>query len=478
MASYTIKTGDTLSGIAQKNKTTIADIMRANPQIKNPNFIQAGASIAMPEQAYNVPSVPTPLIQKPFAMNQTANLSFPTPSLATGATSTPTIGPVTPWRQPAMMSPKPQQQKINVTPVNYGQNQTNAQTLTPGYNQETVPDASGGFITSGSSGTAAVPAVPEVPSETAKAVASAEKVFEESSKISEEELSTQEQLDKLIESTKKAYLNIEDQPIPMQFITGQLASVERRATALAEPLQSKLARLQAKRTATIDASKFALERADKKFESEQAKLKPTAVSSGESIVRYNPLTGKYDTVFGGTSESNLKTEVIDDNGVKKLINKETGEVIETYGTLGPTQSPYQAERATRVLESVDELSKIADQNQGIFGRTAAMPMPEALRTEAWRNFIPQLDVLKSNIITSELTAMREASKTGGALGQISDRESKYLSEALGALDIRSGMTYEAFKSQLNKIRSSIQRWRDAVASQGGVSTQGSLIYDF
>lgn len=93
--------------------------------------------------------------------------------------------------------------------------------------------------------------------------------YQQALKISPEELSTQEDLDKLIESTKKGYQDIRDQTIPMQFITGQLQSLEERALNLAEPLERKLARLQAKRTSALEASKFALERAESQIEKEE-----------------------------------------------------------------------------------------------------------------------------------------------------------------------------------------------------------------
>ena len=46
--SYTIKAGDTLSAIARANNTTVDAIMRANPQIKDPNVISSGASLSLP----------------------------------------------------------------------------------------------------------------------------------------------------------------------------------------------------------------------------------------------------------------------------------------------------------------------------------------------------------------------------------------------------------------------------------------------
>lgn len=122
-------------------------------------------------------------------------------------------------------------------------------------------------------------------------------------------------------------------------------------------------------------------------------------------------------------------------------------------------STYQVETNARILQSVDELSsKVSSSTVGISSKTLGF-VPG---TPAY-NFKSQLDTLKSNIAFGALTAMREASKTGGALGQISDRENQLLSATLGALD--TGQSPDSFKSQLNKIKTSITNWNDAYLSQ-------------
>jgi hypothetical protein len=49
MAKQTINPGDTLSGIAQSQNTTVDNLLSLNPNITNPNLIQAGASINIPD---------------------------------------------------------------------------------------------------------------------------------------------------------------------------------------------------------------------------------------------------------------------------------------------------------------------------------------------------------------------------------------------------------------------------------------------
>jgi LysM repeat protein len=48
MGAYRIRTGDTLSGIAQRYGTSVAALMKTNPQITNPNLIYAGRNLNTP----------------------------------------------------------------------------------------------------------------------------------------------------------------------------------------------------------------------------------------------------------------------------------------------------------------------------------------------------------------------------------------------------------------------------------------------
>ena len=65
MATTTIQKGQTLSGIARQQGTTLDALLKANPSIKNPNLIYAGSSL-------NLPGAPTSPVVAPKA-------SVPTP---------------------------------------------------------------------------------------------------------------------------------------------------------------------------------------------------------------------------------------------------------------------------------------------------------------------------------------------------------------------------------------------------------------
>ncbi len=236
-------------------------------------------------------STPTPTPTGSFTP-QLGGLNIPVPQFiqppATPAFTPPTTPPQVKTDIPGFATPAPQLSQVPLGPTQPPQAPVSPQIAQPA--APTAPTAP----------TAAQPAVPATPAtspEAAAAVAAspdpvatqtavqkAEEAVQANLKISPEALSTQADIDKLIESTKKAFLGTQDQPIPLEFITGQLASIERRALGLIEPLQRKAARLQAARTASLEASKFGLERADKAAEVEAAPVseaKPFTLSPGQ-----------------------------------------------------------------------------------------------------------------------------------------------------------------------------------------------------
>lgn len=60
MATVKIKYGDTLSGIARANGTSVAALMKANPNIKDPNRISAGGTLSLGGGTTNATPTPQP----------------------------------------------------------------------------------------------------------------------------------------------------------------------------------------------------------------------------------------------------------------------------------------------------------------------------------------------------------------------------------------------------------------------------------
>lgn len=56
---YTVKSGDTLSGIAQRHGVSLSQLVAANPQIKNPNLIYPGQNVNIPGRGNPAASVYT-----------------------------------------------------------------------------------------------------------------------------------------------------------------------------------------------------------------------------------------------------------------------------------------------------------------------------------------------------------------------------------------------------------------------------------
>jgi murein DD-endopeptidase MepM/ murein hydrolase activator NlpD len=82
--TYTVKPGDTLSKVAMRNGVTLAQLLQANPQIKDPNRIKVGDPINLPDGSTGVPAGSTD-DTKPLP----ANMSAATAALAPPTTPNP-----------------------------------------------------------------------------------------------------------------------------------------------------------------------------------------------------------------------------------------------------------------------------------------------------------------------------------------------------------------------------------------------------
>jgi hypothetical protein len=140
-------------------------------------------------------------------------------------------------------------------------------------------------------------------------------------------------------------------------------------------------------------------------------------------------------------------------------------------------SPYTVERVQRTRDSVKELLGTRQKDGSYKGgmvngwTTGYGSLLSSLPATDARNFKGKLDTLKSNIAFNELTQMREASKTGGALGSIAVRELELLESSLGALDAAQA-DYQ-FRKELEKVDASLARWQEAQAAAQPRVTPGT-----
>lgn len=112
---------------------------------------------------------------------------------------------------------------------------------------------------------------------------------------------------------------------------------------------------------------------------------------------------------------------------------------------------FAAERSSRAITAAEALKeRVSPWTTGYGGLLARFPQTEA------RKFAADLKALKANISFNELAEMRAASKTGGALGNVSDREMELLQSVLGGID--QLVDPADMTTTLNQIVASLRRW--------------------
>lgn len=124
----------------------------------------------------------------------------------------------------------------------------------------------------------------------------AEKALQDALQMSPDELNTQKQLNALNASAATSYTNTAGQPIPLPFITGQQAQIQRSQAALAQPLESALTLAQAQRGLRGTAAQTALTQANSRISAYQDFLKPVSSAYGATLSQYDPATGTYKTL--------------------------------------------------------------------------------------------------------------------------------------------------------------------------------------
>lgn len=107
--NYIIKSGDTLSQIAQRQGTSVAELLKVNPQIKNPNLIYAGANLTLPtitqpiRPIQQIQPIKTPTI-KPITQPTITPITQPI------ITPQPTTDDLSYWKEPTQLT---QQRELN-----------------------------------------------------------------------------------------------------------------------------------------------------------------------------------------------------------------------------------------------------------------------------------------------------------------------------------------------------------------------------
>jgi hypothetical protein len=128
---------------------------------------------------------------------------------------------------------------------------------------------------------------------------------------------------------------------------------------------------------------------------------------------------------------------------------------------GGAMDSYSASTAQRAISSVDEaLNTIDSAGTGFGGLLSKVPGTKT------RDFNALLDTIKANVGFNELSRMRAASPTGGALGQVSERENVLLQSVLGSLDIYQSK--ETLRQNLKDIKRASQTVLASVKVANGI----------
>lgn len=303
---------------------------------------------------------------------------------------------------------------------------------------------------------------PGLSPEVQRAIELSEQAYQQSLKLSPDELSTQADIDKVMEEIAKAnlafqkgYVDTAGQPISMQFITGQQAQLQRQnaitTQALAnqaEPLENKLARLQAARQSSLEASKFALERADATAERELlSKERSQELNINEQ--RYQDELSRIDRDFAENQRRFGLEYAMDERQLSQSIlesNRAFSENVRQFGLEYAIKEQDSAMRQIEfqqaALEKAQEgklteagaiklqgkMSKIEDliNHDGLDAAVGAFRSNiNPFQMHSKETFIAGVENLISEETLQSLIALKAE---GGTLGALSDAELQILQE--------------------------------------------------
>jgi len=127
----------------------------------------------------------------------------------------------------------------------------------------------------------------------------------------------------------------------------------------------------------------------------------------------------------------------------------------------------QIEKADVVMSTIDEALDLVG-----FGTTGPLGQVQSKigGTTAF-DLDKKIDTIKANVGFQQLQSMRDASPTGGALGQVSEREINFLQATIASFDI--GQSEEQLRDNLNRAKTHYENWKKTLQGEmpdTGVST--------
>lgn len=421
------------------------------------------------------PLTPAPRMSTAPAPNMSTNAG---PVYGGPVRTTPAPAPAPIPNNIAGSPPVPELDTFDYGAATYRTNPDASATKVSGNGQDTLPPpvkTSSGTEINPATGGPAKPKPPAIP----QYVSEAETAYQQNVALTPEEEAAQAEIDRMQEGTTLGLNKIRDQAIPLDFITGQSASLERRSIALQEPLEKKLARLQAKRTSALEASKFALERADKRMEAEKADQAGKTV--GNNIVRLNPETGKYETVYEAPAAKKGPTEVspggtlIDENGnviYQAPFKPEEAEKPQ-FVTQDGVQYRVGADGALTRAIPVDQtkIDSLPDSPKNILAALEALKTHPGLGAAVGKssvfNFVPGTSQASFRDKLNSVKALLALPNLGMLKGAMSDKDIAFIQAA--GTSLNTSNTEADFNAELDRVIGNIRSIAErTTASQQGI----------
>ena len=122
------------------------------------------------------------------------------------------------------------------------------------------------------------------------------------------------------------------------------------------------------------------------------------------------------------------------------------------------QKAFQALQADKeqfgaIMTNIDAADEMISNASAGFGS-----LLDGIPTTDARNLKARLETVRANIGFDKLNEMRQTSPTGGALGQVTERELAFLQSVRGSLD--TGQSPEQLRQTLLEIKASLQRLQE------------------
>lgn len=188
---------------------------------------------------------------------------------------------------------------------------------------------------------------------------------------------------------------------------------------------------------------------DKKQEYLTMKRSEKYLDTGTEFTRPNPIAP-------GQNISTVPKNIAGEERAK-VEGKAAGEASVAMPKLEMGFNAFN-QKSDRLLSVIDRaMSRIGPNTTGWGGLMSTLPGTEA------RALSTDLDTIKANVGFEELQAMRDASPTGGALGQVSEQENRLLQSIRGSLDqMNSGQN---LAENLGIVRESVAQLKALKAQQ-------------